>query len=121
MIFFQLLLTVSLLGIGLYAVALRRKIALLGNMAILVTMMAMFLVWWPDLATRLAKFFGVGRGVDLIFYCWVIISMMMILNLHLKIRIQTETITELIRQLAIARPFSAPENAKSDSLPDTSK
>ena len=40
-IFFQIVLTLSLLGIGLYAVALRRRIAALGNTAAMVTMAAM--------------------------------------------------------------------------------
>jgi hypothetical protein len=105
-VFFQIVLTLSLLGIGLYSVALRRRIAALGNTAALVTMVAMVLVWKPDYATNIAKIVGVGRGVDLIFYCWVIISLVMILNLHFRIRSQTEQITELVRQLTLDKPVN---------------
>lgn len=103
---FQVILTCALLAVGLYAVALRRKILMLGNLAVAVTIIALFLVWWQEVATEIAGWLGIGRGVDLIFYCWVIISMVMILNLHLKIRIQAETVTELVRQLAIAQPLA---------------
>jgi hypothetical protein len=108
---FQFILTVSLLAVGLYAVALRRRIPLLGNLGALVTMGALYLVWRPTDATALAAWLGIGRGVDMIFYCWVVISLVMILNLHLKIRIQTETLTELVRRLAIAQPFAVPPSA----------
>jgi hypothetical protein len=107
-IFFQIVLTLSLLGIGLYAVALRRRIAALGNTAAMVTMAAMVLVWRPDYATHIAKAVGVGRGVDLIFYCWVIISLVMILNLHFRIRGQTEQMTELVRRMTLDHPLAEP-------------
>jgi hypothetical protein len=105
-IFFQIVLTLSLLAIGLYAVALRRRIAALGNTAAMVTMAAMVLVWRPDFATSIAKAVGVGRGVDLIFYCWVIISLVMILNLHFRIRSQTEQMTELVRRMTLDHPVA---------------
>lgn len=106
---FQLILTASLLAVGLYSIALRRKIAVLGNLAALVTIVGMIFVWHPALATAFAGRLGIGRGADLIFYCWVVISMLMILNLHLKMRIQSEMVTELIRKLAIAQPFAVPD------------
>jgi hypothetical protein len=103
---FRILLTLSLLGIGLYAVALRRRIAALGNTAAIVTLVAMVLVWKPDYATSIANAVGIGRGADLIFYCWVVISLVMILNLHFRIRSQTEQITDLVRQLTLDKPVS---------------
>jgi hypothetical protein len=103
---FQVILTLSLLGIGLYAVALRRRMAMLGNVAVAVTLAAMVLTWKPDYATKIAQAVGIGRGADLIFYCWVVISLVMILNLHFRIRHQTEQITELVRQLSLQRPVS---------------
>ena len=108
---FQVILTLSLIAVGLYSMAMRRKIASLGNLAVLVTAVAIFLVWRPADATIVANRLGIGRGADLIFYCWVIISMMMILNLHLKLRIQLETVTELVRQMAIMHPFAEPDRS----------
>ncbi len=103
---FRVLLTLSLLGIGLYSIALRRRIAALGNTATFVTFVAILLVWKPDYATSIANAVGIGRGADLIFYCWVVISLVMILNLHFRIRSQTEQITELVRQLTLDKPVS---------------
>ncbi len=113
---FQGLLTVSLLAIVLYSIALRRKIPLLGNVAIGATLAALVLVWRPDLASRLANRLGIGRGADLIFYCWVVISMVMILNLHMKLRLQAESMTDLVRRLAIERPFTEAGKPLNDFL-----
>jgi hypothetical protein len=50
---------------------------------------------------------GIGRGVDLILYTWVVISLIMLLNLHLKLRSQLELITLLARKIAIADALRA--------------
>src|SRR5262245_13467884 len=43
--------------------------------------------------TQLAELVGIGRGVDLILYVWVCLSLIVVLNLHLKLRTQMELIT----------------------------
>jgi hypothetical protein len=53
-------------------------------------------------STRLAELVGIGRGVDLILYTWVCISLIVLLNLHLKLRTQMELITTLARKIALA-------------------
>jgi small membrane protein len=58
-------------------------------------------VWVPEHASRLASLVGIGRGVDLVLYTWVVISLIMLLNLHLKLRSQMELITVLARRIAI--------------------
>ena len=60
-----------------------------------------YFVWEPEHSTQLAELVGIGRGVDLILYIWVCISMIVLLNLHLKLRTQTELITTLARKIAI--------------------
>ncbi len=72
----------------------------------------LYFVWLPSHATWLAAQVGVGRGVDLILYVWVVISLIVLLNLHLKLRVQTELITVLARELAIANA-RWPTNQKS--------
>jgi hypothetical protein len=56
----------------------------------------------PEHSTQLAELVGIGRGVDLILYIWVCISLIVLLNLHLKLRTQMELITTLARKIAIA-------------------
>jgi hypothetical protein len=51
----------------------------------------------PEHSTQLAELVGIGRGV----YVWVCISLVVLLNLHLKLRTQTELITTLARKIAI--------------------
>ncbi len=52
---------------------------------------------------------GVGRGVDLVLYIWVCITLIVLLNLHLKLRTQMELITVLARTIALADARSGPK------------
>ena len=56
----------------------------------------------PEHSTQLAELVGIGRGVDLILYIWVCLSLIVVPNLHLKLRTQMELITVLARKLALA-------------------
>jgi hypothetical protein len=73
---------------------------------VLAALTGLYFVWVPAHATSLAALVGIGRGVDLILYVWVVISLIVLLNLHLKLRQQTEVITVLARELAIANARS---------------
>jgi len=98
----QLILTALLFGILLYAWTEYRRSPAVGLFAVLAAVGGIYFVWVPSHATRLAEFVGIGRGVDLIIYTWVVISLLVLLNLHLKLRAQMEMITVLARELAIA-------------------
>ena len=98
----QLILTALLSGILLYAWTEYRRSPAVGLFAMLAAVGGLYFVWVPSHATRLAEFVGIGRGVDLIIYTWVVISLLVLLNLHLKLRAQMELITVLARELAIA-------------------
>ncbi len=98
----QLFLTLLLSIAALYAwMSLRRapQIALLAGMAAIA---GLYFVWFPDHATWIAEKIGIGRGVDLILYIWVVVSLLAILNLHLLLRKHHEITTVLARKLAIA-------------------
>ena len=70
-------------------------------------------MWVPEHASQLAALVGIGRGVDLVLYTWVVISLIMMLNLHLKLRSQMELITLLARKIAIEDVLrSAPQQAQ---------
>jgi small membrane protein len=102
---FQFLLTAGLLGIGFYVLARRRMAPLVGWVSLLVVVAAMFLVWHPGFAQRVAGWVGIGRGADLLFYCWIMISLLLIVNLHLRIRALAQITTELARSIALAHPM----------------
>jgi small membrane protein len=98
----QFILTALLLGIMLYAWIEYRQAPVVGLLGGIAAAIGLYFVWAPSQATRLAEIVGIGRGVDLFIYVWVVISGLILLNLHLKLRAQMELITVLARELAIA-------------------
>jgi hypothetical protein len=102
----QIVLSILLSGILLYAWIEHRRAPAIGLVSMLAALTGLYFVWIPDHASRLAALAGVGRGVDLIIYIWVVISLIVLLNLHLKLRAQMELVTVLARELAIANASS---------------
>ena len=101
----QIGLTVLLFWVIGYAWAEHRRAPLIGMMAVLVAAVGLYFVWLPLHASWLAAVAGIGRGVDLILYVWLVISLILFLDLHLKLRSQTEIITRLAREITIAKSF----------------
>jgi hypothetical protein len=98
----QLFLTALLFVVLLYAWTAYRLSPTIALFVVASAFAGLFFVWFPAEATALAHFVGIGRGVDLILYTWVVISLIMLFNLHLKLRAQMEVITELARKIALA-------------------
>lgn len=98
----QLFLSFLLLLALLYAWSSFRRAPQIGLLVAVAALAGLYFVWLPDHATWLAARVGIGRGVDLILYVWVVVSLLAILNLHLLIRAQLEMITTLARKLALA-------------------
>src|SRR5438105_15034676 len=98
----QFILTSFLSCVLFYAWIEYRRAPVVGVLAVLAALAGLYFVWVPAHATRLAALVGIGRGVDLILYTWVVISLIVLLNLHLKLRMQFEQTTILARELAIA-------------------
>ena len=97
----QFLLTAMLFAVLLYASKTYRQAPIIGFLVVVAAFLALYFVWVPEHATQLAALVGIGRGVDLVLYTWVVISLIMLLNLHLKLRSQMELITLLARKIAI--------------------
>ena len=98
----QLMLTSLLLAALFYAWIEYPRSPAVGLLTVLSAWAGLFFVWFPEQATRIAAWVGIGRGVDLVIYVWIGISLIVLLNLHLKIRSQMELITVLARKIAIA-------------------
>lgn len=103
----QLVLTALLMVVLLYAWSAHRKAPVIGFLAVSAALAGLYLVWMPRHATWLAHAAGVGRGSDLVVYTWVVISLLMLLNLHLKLRAQMEEITRLARSIALSEAARA--------------
>jgi small membrane protein len=98
----QIVLSALLAGILLYAWTEYRRSPAVALLTVFVASAGIYFVWVPEHSTQLAELVGIGRGVDLILYIWVCISLIVLLNLHLKLRTQMELITTLARKIAIA-------------------
>lgn len=99
----QSFLSLMLAVILLYAWMEYRRSPVIASSAVFAACGGLYFVWFPGHATLLAETVGVGRGVDLIIYVWVVISLLVVLNLHLKLRSQMELITGLAREIAILK------------------
>jgi small membrane protein len=106
-IFFSLLLGT----VFLYAWIEYRRSPVVAVLSSMVALAGLYFVWVPSHSTWLAEFVGIGRGVDLILYTWVGISLIVILNLHLKLRTQLELITVLARKIALADLAASPDHS----------
>ena len=98
----QFILSILLAGIVVYAWSEYARSPVVAVLTLLVATAGLYFVWMPEHSTQLAELVGIGRGVDLILYIWVCISLIVLLNLHLKLRTQMELITTLARKIAIA-------------------
>ena len=100
----QFILVLGLLLTLLYAFVQRRKSRMV-SLAISVTSVAgIYFVLFPSHTTALAHALGVGRGADLVVYCWIVISLVISMNLRFRIGELHGQITELARELAIRAP-----------------
>ena len=109
----QLALSVLLAAILLYAWTEYRRSPAVALLSVLAATAGLYFVWFPAHSTWLAELVGIGRGVDLILYTWVCISLLVLLNLHLKLRTQMELITILARKAGTRSRIS--EEAALDS------
>jgi small membrane protein len=100
----KFLLIAGLLSCIAYMKVQRHSSRLLSRIVVLVALVGIIFVIQPGLTNKLASFVGVGRGADLIIYCWLLISLILIVNLQLKIISVNQTVTELARQIALQSP-----------------
>ncbi|MDF2995491.1 MAG: conserved hypothetical rane protein [Xanthobacteraceae bacterium] len=97
----KLVFIVLLLAVVLYAWREYRHAPVVGLLSMAAALAGLYFVLVPGHATWLAAWAGIGRGVDLVIYVWVAISLIALLNLHLKGRAQMELITVLARAVAL--------------------
>jgi len=98
----QIVLSLLLGVVLLYAWAQYRRSPIVTVLSCAVSLIGFYFVWIPSHATRVAELVGIGRGADLVLYVWVCISLVVLLNLHLKLRTQHELLTQLARSIALA-------------------
>lgn len=100
----QLILGAGLALCVVYAWSQRRKSWLVSHLIALSGLAGIYFVAFPEHSTWIAHRLGVGRGADLVIYCWIVISLALSLNLQFKILRLQAAITELTRELALREP-----------------
>lgn len=100
---FQLLLLVALAMIAIYAYFQRKRSPYVSALVVVIGLLGLPLVSDPDLANRIARSVGIGRGADLILYCFVLVTLIAIFNLHLRFRATEQRLTRIVRDAAITR------------------
>lgn len=113
----QLLLSALLIAMIAYAAVAARRARLVATLIGLAALGGIYLIWSPATANWLAHEVGIGRGADLVLYLWVVLSMLVGLNLHLRLRTQAELTTRLARALALAEARRGGEQSLILDLP----
>lgn len=68
---------------------------------LVIWLVAIVVVIWPDLTVRLANFVGVGRGSDLVIYLSIIFLFYTIFRLLLRIENMEKNLTKVVRETAL--------------------
>lgn len=95
-----------------YAFLQRKKSRLISSMIATIGVAGIYFVLYPDHTTELAHILGVGRGADLVTYCWILLSLVISLNLQFKILQLHGVVTELTREMALRNPRLPEATAK---------
>lgn len=112
---FQLLLGTGLLLIVVYAFTQKAKSPFVSVVTMLSALAGLYFIWAPGHANIIANVIGIGRGADLIFYCWIVISLAILLNLHFKVRSNLEIVTALARKVAIMEAEQHNKSSRSNT------
>lgn len=64
---------------------------------------AIFLVWQPNLTNYLAAFLGVTRGADAVFYLSLVVIFYLLFRVFAKIERIEADITTLVREIALQK------------------
>jgi hypothetical protein len=107
----QPILSVLLLGILFFVLIQHHTGRLLRPAVIIVVATGLFFTWVPGFSNKVANCLGIGRGADLIFYIWIVLSMLALASLYITFYKQERQITHLTRALALhqAQGKIAPE------------
>ncbi|HEX2534931.1 MAG TPA: DUF2304 domain-containing protein [Chitinophagaceae bacterium] len=97
----QVILAAGIIFVGLYFYLRVRSSALDAVLLCCFFSGGLLLVFFPETSSRLARFLGVGRGADLVFYLSSIFFLFLIVKLYAKVRKLEHRTTELARKLTL--------------------
>lgn len=74
---------------------------IVGYLTLLTCTLGICFVVRPDWSSGAARMLGVGRGADLVLYIWTAASILVLANVHFRLRTLQAKVTILTRELAI--------------------
>ena len=89
--------SLSLLRGGSYS----RHLAIRRIMLVLFACVAAFSVFFPEMLTQVARFFGIGRGTDLVLYALIVSFLVFMATTYQRFRHLETTFTKLARRIAL--------------------
>jgi hypothetical protein len=96
---------------ALYGWRQRSLSPIVGFVTPLTCVVGIVLVVRPDWSSDAARLLGVGRGADLVLYIWTAITILVLANVHFRLRAQHAMITLLTRQITIIEARRPPTDA----------
>ena len=75
------------------------EVMLWGIIWIAVIVIALF----PSIFAALSRFFGIGRGVDILLYAGMIALFYLMFRLYVKVEAQQKEVTKLVREIAMEK------------------
>ncbi len=94
----QVLLLIGTGFIGLIALNLYSRLILTKIIFLSISCFICFLIIFPNYTTLVANKLGVTRGVDIIFYFFILFSVIILMKLYWKIKKLQHDFTKLVRE-----------------------
>lgn len=97
----QIILSAGLSACLFYVLSLGRSSRAMRAGLLAIVLIGYVFVWMPDITNQIASLVGVGRGADLVMYVWIVLNLLLIIRLHIKLREQSEAVTQLARWISL--------------------
>ena len=76
---------------------------------VLISIIGVFFIIFPESASKIANLVGIGRGADLIFYLFILFSWFWFTSTSVKMQRTERKITQIVRKIAIDNPIAIPD------------
>jgi len=83
---------------------------------IIVWIAALVGILLPATTSKLAQFFGVGRGVDVIVYISLTLLFYLVFRIYVMIEDLRHEITEIVRHIALQKTIKSPRKNRSKKI-----
>ena len=114
------LILLALLFVGNVTVVIRGQVSRRAGLPwAAVWLVAAGAVIWPGSTRLIARVLGIGRGADLVLYCFVLVALIGFYMTYVRLRRLNADLTQLVRHLAIQNAVTPDRNTgTADAAPD---